>query len=832
MTSPVSTQENTRCTVSSSGTFPALHAPESRTANTNVASGNEEESLTVRTSARVAAAALQQIQQRRPLRHVPGAGCRVWVDPQPDWFGPARGLGAWYPATVVKRMRRGDKVQIHSLFCDVTACFGTDVLPTSRVHLTTTTPPANTRDVRVGDECSSVSRMVWDTDGNLFYDAAPSKLFVGDLVLAHFQRGRGDANPLGVWFRGRVIATGILTMHPITRQSLSQQVCTVAYDDGDVEENIPYPNGQHLMRLEIGRENPSWLRELSVPIPSKRCKQAKQGRIASVEGTVKLEYDDPQTGQTVRESRAYNVVLQALIQDRTHRAAAEKKAPYEWPYLDEGIAVAPPLSLNPTKTTRRSSRKFSSTRKRVPQHLGPETDDEEPGRRTALVRKSKRKSIVRRWDLPVHDIDTDSGTDSGDTSDTDDYATEQEGPSFRSSKHREQPCSALKQTKNRSQSVATAKRRKIATSKSSKRNARTKSDLLGRGKSVAHCAPESPLPNSTLRHVADNLQKLKPMPESLATTIGKAINGPEPHLGGDLLNHIASRYDRGPTGALYLTLIKLVVQGPQSGSVSFPDCDRLRIGQMGLEELQKLPGVSTQIISLLTASHWENGLEQLASHKYTAPGDVSRYSEAAFLRMGQNLHAKRVCSDFLLRLLSHQLAPEIAKDQINDEVFDLPFIFNIVSHRRGPKHGLEMVLKATTLLWIQHGHLVLAKPLGLFEQEHPSLTSRLFVQTQFRALSSSLGKICSYLSWIYMKHAHESVDDICVLISNFVCTAISETTFDPSSFLGAKANMLQHWGKVKFQFLTSLDKTIVPQLRPKLAEMLGVGAYYNAAFGD
>lgn len=447
MTSPVSTQENTRCTVSSSGTFPALHAPESRTANTNVASGNEEESLTVRTSARVAAAALQQIQQRRPLRHVPGAGCRVWVDPQPDWFGPARGLGAWYPATVVKRMRRGDKVQIHSLFCDVTACFGTDVLPTSRVHLTTTTPPANTRDVRVGDECSSVSRMVWDTDGNLFYDAAPSKLFVGDLVLAHFQRGRGDANPLGVWFRGRVIATGILTMHPITRQSLSQQVCTVAYDDGDVEENIPYPNGQHLMRLEIGRENPSWLRELSVPIPSKRCKQAKQGRIASVEGTVKLEYDDPQTGQTVRESRAYNVVLQALIQDRTHRAAAEKKAPYEWPYLDEGIAVAPPLSLNPTKTIRRSSHKFSSTRKRVPQDLGPETDDEEPGRRTALVRKSKRKSIVRRWDLPVHDIDTDSGTDSGDTSDTDDYATEQEGPSFRSSKHREQPCSALKQTK-------------------------------------------------------------------------------------------------------------------------------------------------------------------------------------------------------------------------------------------------------------------------------------------------------------------------------------------------------------------------------------------------
>jgi hypothetical protein len=80
------------------------------------------------------------------------------------------------------------------------------------------------------------------------FDLNPDSLLVGDLVDVLYQNGKPD----GTWFRGRVAAVDSTT-----------STCTIVYDDGDAETNVPIGNGKIIL-VEPGVSNASWLISLHV----------------------------------------------------------------------------------------------------------------------------------------------------------------------------------------------------------------------------------------------------------------------------------------------------------------------------------------------------------------------------------------------------------------------------------------------------------------------------------------------------------------------------------------------------------------------------------------
>jgi hypothetical protein len=109
----------------------------------------------------------------------------------------------------------------------------------------------------------------------------------------------------------------------------------------------------------------------------------------------------------------------------------------------------------------------------------------------------------------------------------------------------------------------------------------------------------------------------------------------------------------------------------------------------------------------------------------------------------------------------------------------------------------------------------------------PSDLSVHFVRSQASRLVKVMGKLCSYFAWLYGVDTHEGTSALAYLVSGISPQELEETTFDPAPFFDA-ADYLK---EVKLSFLLNLDKRCVPQLKPILAEMLGVATKYNAIFG-
>jgi hypothetical protein len=135
---------------------------------------------------------------------------------------------------------------------------------------------------------------VWKSpNASLAATERPYKLYVGDLVLGHFQHGSTD----GAWYRGRMAAT-------------RGSVCDIAYDDGVLERNIPLTE---VVLFQSGFAHPEWLLGLSVPIPSKKKKVASGVVIVAQGGqSLLLQYVDAQKNQSTQK-KSYTAVVKAVF---------------------------------------------------------------------------------------------------------------------------------------------------------------------------------------------------------------------------------------------------------------------------------------------------------------------------------------------------------------------------------------------------------------------------------------------------------------------------------------------------------------------------------------
>jgi hypothetical protein len=232
-------------------------------------------------------------------------------------------------------------------------------------------------------------------------------------------------------------------------------------------------------------------------------------------------------------------------------------------------------------------------------------------------------------------------------------------------------------------------------------------------------------------------------------------------------------------------------------------------------------------------SFWGECLDQMTSPIYCVAGDEHRISAAAIERTGQSLHVKVCCAELFLSLLSRELKGFVRKQDESDteSLCSKPIVKHILDHPRRAKEALEKSLKACTQLWSMYGHFILCDlpdlETAIDAKDGPTDVSVHFVRSQAGRLVKVMGKLSSYFAWLYGVDAHESTSSLAYLINGYVPQELEETTFDPAPFLDAA----DYSKEVRLSFLLNLDKRCVPQLKPALAEMLGVGAKYNAIFG-
>jgi len=174
------------------------------------------------------------------------------------------------------------------------------------------------------DEKSLIQRWIPDGHGSEHLEMlpsvkttpAPQDLEIGDAVLALFQRGRAQGCDPDLLFPGRVA-------------QIKGDRCSVAYDDGDWEDNIPYQQTHPktvLIRFSKGHEEPEWMIGMRVIRLSNHIPRKKIATVEKVEPghSVWLKYQ----GLDKPEKVAYHTVVQSIMTEASAKADRNKVC---WP---------------------------------------------------------------------------------------------------------------------------------------------------------------------------------------------------------------------------------------------------------------------------------------------------------------------------------------------------------------------------------------------------------------------------------------------------------------------------------------------------------------------
>lgn len=178
---------------------------------------------------------------------------RVYYHNAKDFFGYRSQAGGWNFGTVFEVQRTGFSYRLN-LKMD-SGVIERGLLPTSQVQ----------RIVRGEQyECSVV-----EETGHVAY-TTPEVVELGDLVVGNKHHGE-------FWLRGRVVAT-------------SGNRCSVAYDDGEVEENIPLG---HVRLIGRSRDAYDWLRGITMSDTKEKIAAVSDSmEVSFSKGRHILTYDD------------------------------------------------------------------------------------------------------------------------------------------------------------------------------------------------------------------------------------------------------------------------------------------------------------------------------------------------------------------------------------------------------------------------------------------------------------------------------------------------------------------------------------------------------------
>jgi hypothetical protein len=342
--------------------------------------------------------------------------CAVYYDSYPDFFGRVLTVGSpkshWFLGVVISPQSEGEGSKQGAAASNlVTVQFDERLeegdIPMENVRFVMAQAPyLQLQNAPIFPGAASICNPPGESEpkdptivDNVFGNLQPTSLYLGDLVQVLYQKGNNDA-----WYRGRV-----WNLH----QKAGQSLADIAYDDGDVECNVPYnpppsEDAEHyIILLERGYTNLSWLHDCTVSLAdlSPRLRQRypflmgtalcpPEQEVASSSAdqtTVEVSYKLPSRGTSMSEKKVelfpYNDVVTAVFQYEIFRSknCHKKHTIVDWP-VEDVSKVKVKTKVKATKET--AKQEATASKKATPEKVVPERNAVRPTRTTLKMESS------------------------------------------------------------------------------------------------------------------------------------------------------------------------------------------------------------------------------------------------------------------------------------------------------------------------------------------------------------------------------------------------------------------------------------------------------------
>jgi hypothetical protein len=646
--------------------------------------------------------------------------------------------------------------------------------------------------VWTNDASSKVQRLIPMPDGSeqlelnpcISRTPAPTDLMIGDAVLAWYQKWPG-----GLCFSGRVA-------------KVDGDTCSVAYDDGDWEDDIPYQQKTPcvvLTRISKGWEQPQWLEGVKLSLV--RSRQSRTHAAATVQrcesgGSVWLKFHH----QTKEEKNSYLSIATLAMTEAKQRA----KSCVSW--LDANKSKHTGNVNSPTNASTvpppflESS--FESTVVDSSFQLSPESlasngssfSDEEI---VPLNKNKGKRPVEPKTSTKVKNKKAKTN-----------HEQASQPSKGRTSKR------ACVETKDL-QTVSSVKDETLPKSQTSRKRSKT-STVTARNRNVA-CVAEPDVetafqwrwpPSYFTLPLALTDDALVPnrfrFSAPLALSVDRSWRSCESETAAAVMNHVQVHNGMKPPVQLQRAMNELILKGPRTGQsnpIFFADCQRMDLACDVVQEV---------------SISWFDFWTQMGSNLYCVEGDDRRTNRYAIQRIATSAHAKSIAVKRFLDAVhmsdSYPCAPET-------------WVTEIRQHPQGARVAFQDAINTFVSLWKLCGHYYLNSKSQL-DDVSPDL--KVFVQHNSRKLLQGLAKVVSFAGQVYAMEEEQDVKALAYFLSGRVESMLEtyvplQEFCDPWSVEEYKINM-------KLRMILDLDCLVVPSIRPLLASQMGCAPEYNIIF--
>ena len=317
---------------------------------------------------------------------------------------------------------------------------------------------------------------------------------------------------------------------------------------------------------------------------------------------------------------------------------------------------------------------------------------------------------------------------------------------------------------------------------------------------------------------------------SLCTNLDNLIQSKECEFGARSLERMLHFHKRYPSSECRKKLIDVLLYGPtgHDKNTHFPDEHRTLLVHNAVGCLLNTRGMHGMFAADLVSLGWEVCLNQITQPIFAVEGDEQRTNQDAVRRVADSLYVKAIWMELFSEMLHHE---QVRCCPSSDSVMRKCLLGEIArTGHTGSRGAVESAVKAYTHLLIKYGHLVVGVSGKLCSlADGPSYKCLMDARAAAECLYRALGKVVSILAWLYSIVESEKMISVSHLIGSLLLSELRTTTFDPTPFLD-EIPTLDHWQTIKMKFILGIERELVPQLRPHLADKLSVAEDYNAIF--
>ena len=369
------------------------------------------------------------------------------------------------------------------------------------------------------------------------------------------------------------------------------------------------------------------------------------------------------------------------------------------------------------------------------------------------------------------------------------------------------------------------------------------------------------------------------MDNSIANPFGKALHSSDAVMAADLITFMACRSKLIPNDTMWKFIVELNTFGPKLDGICYPDITKMNVTLQYMNYILTVSGAMDRCCNFIDREfqkiHWMSGKNnkgafnnnkdnqlfsyvetfciQMSSNYYMVNlDDIQRHTKPSYERVHATIHAKVCYAEIFVQLLQHQLHSIIMLQHSNGTSRDvpdyhaLPIVRDILNVKRGVKDILERMTTSCLMIWIQFGVPFVIDAGQLYSKASGDTSTVHLVQQIQREtvrLTELLGIGISYISWIYSHETNEGPYAIADIIGQIyhreMDAAKNKQTLDHKKNKSqskslqpplAMTDIVELEQIVKLRFIASIDKNILPQLRPKLAEQFHVTGAYNILY--